>query len=88
MPDFIALHELLAKGRPDGLPVCRTATQVVCWGEFARRVTTRLAWLKGRQASRWLLSGDDPLAFAVDLLALCHAGNRNDISPCTDIACF
>ena len=53
-PDFIALHKLLAKGRPDGLPVCRTATQVVCWGEFTRRVTTRLAWLKGRQASRWL----------------------------------
>ena len=81
MPDFIALHELLAKGRPDGLPVCRTATQVVCWGEFARRVTTRLAWLKGRQASRWLLSGDDPLAFAVDLLALCHAGKRAVIPP-------
>ena len=80
---MIPLHRLLASGRADDHPVCHDAQRVVAWREFSRRVAARAAHFAGRNEARWLLSGGDPLDFAVSLLALLHSGKQEVIPPNT-----
>lgn len=82
-PHLMALHALFEQGRPDGQPVCHDGLRLVCWREFADRVSNLTGVLKRRHERRWLLATDDPLVFIVTLFALLHAGKQAVIPPNT-----
>jgi acyl-coenzyme A synthetase/AMP-(fatty) acid ligase/3-hydroxymyristoyl/3-hydroxydecanoyl-(acyl carrier protein) dehydratase len=79
--EFLAIHALLAHGRPDAYPVCQGAEGIVRWREFSGRVATAAEWLSKRAERRWLLASDDALTFAIGLLALLHAAKEVVIPP-------
>lgn len=80
---LIPLHLLLASGRVGDYPVCHDGQRFVCWSEFVEQVAARAEIFKNNDKSRWLLLTDDPKSFAVNLLALLHAGKQVVIPPNT-----
>ncbi|MBS0545685.1 MAG: AMP-binding protein [Proteobacteria bacterium] len=80
---FIPLHALLAAGRPAAHPVCHDGERLLSWRMFAGRVGALSARFAARPEQRWLLAGDEPLAFAVQLLALLYAGKQVVVPPGT-----
>ena len=79
--NLFPLGALLARGRPDDQPVCHDGRRWVRWKEFAGRVAGLTRELRARPEIRWLLTGDDPLEFAIALFALLHAGKQAVIPP-------
>lgn len=80
-PRLLPLRALFAEGRPDGLLVSHNGRRFVAWAEFAGRVAGLAKVLRQRPETRWLLTGDDPLAFAVYLFGVLHAGKEAVIPP-------
>jgi acyl-coenzyme A synthetase/AMP-(fatty) acid ligase/3-hydroxymyristoyl/3-hydroxydecanoyl-(acyl carrier protein) dehydratase len=79
----LPLHLLLASGRPGEHPVCHDGQRFVMWQEFTARVATHASHFSQCTERRWLLTDDDPLFFAIKLLALLHAGKQVVIPPNT-----
>ena len=82
-PLLIALHDLFTRGRPDEQPTGHDGLRLVLWREFSTRVARLAAALRQRPETRWLLTRDNPLDFAVDLFALLYAGKQAVIPPNT-----
>lgn len=73
---FKALHTLLAEGRSADHPVCQDGQRLISWQEFSGRVAAHAIRFNTHSELRWLLAADNPLDFAVLLLALLHAGKQ------------
>ena len=82
-PNFIALHSLFERGRPNASPVCQDGQRLVTWGEFAGQVSAQASRLKSRTEKRWLLAEDDCKTFTINLFALLYAGRQVVIPPNT-----
>jgi acyl-coenzyme A synthetase/AMP-(fatty) acid ligase len=78
---FRPLHTLLAAGRSADHPVCHDGQRFVSWQEFSSRVSAHAAYFTVRPELRWLIATDNPLNFAVLLIALLHAGKQIVIPP-------
>ena len=78
---LIPLHSLLSSGRNNDHPVCHDGQRFVRWREFSRQIVAQTEVLKKRNESRWLLTTGDPQIFAVNLMALLHAGKQVVIPP-------
>lgn len=78
---LLPLHALFADGRPDDQPVSHDGRRFVAWVEFAGRVAGLAGALGQRPEARWLLTGDDPLVFAINLFGVLHAGKEVVIPP-------
>ncbi|MDR1709865.1 MAG: AMP-binding protein [Candidatus Accumulibacter sp.] len=79
--NWLALHAMLAQGRPAGRPVSHDGRRYVDWKEFSARAAGLARVLRARPEVRWLLTSDDPLDFAVELFALFHAGKQAVVPP-------
>ena len=77
------LHALFEQERSDAQPVCHDGQRLLGWREFAAQVSRRVAMLRQRHETRWLLASDNPLVFIVELFALLHAGKQAVIPPNT-----
>jgi acyl-coenzyme A synthetase/AMP-(fatty) acid ligase len=77
------LHTLLTGDRAKEHPVCHDGERFVLWREFSGRAARCADRFKSRPESRWLLASEEPLDFAILLLALLHAGKQVVIPPNT-----
>jgi len=78
---FIPLSRLLSAGRPADHAVCHTGRRCVRWLEFSQRVGGLAYALERREEKRWVIHAEDPLDFAVGLLAAMHAHKHAVIPP-------
>jgi len=78
---FLPLSQLLARGRPAELAVCRDGGRDVAWHEFAARTGGIARAIANRSQRRWLLHCEHPLDFIAALLAVLHAGARAVVPP-------
>lgn len=83
VPLLLPLHALFAEGRSADQQVSHDGSRFVFWAEFAGRVAGLARDLRQRPETRWLLTCDDPLSFAVDLFAALYAGKEAVIPPNT-----
>jgi acyl-CoA synthetase (AMP-forming)/AMP-acid ligase II/3-hydroxymyristoyl/3-hydroxydecanoyl-(acyl carrier protein) dehydratase len=83
MATLIPLHALFSRGRANEHPVCHIGERFIEWHEFSASVASHAVMWKARPEIRWLLSSDDPRAFAINLFALLHAGKQVVIPPNT-----
>jgi acyl-coenzyme A synthetase/AMP-(fatty) acid ligase/3-hydroxymyristoyl/3-hydroxydecanoyl-(acyl carrier protein) dehydratase len=81
MTMFAPFHTLHSANRSSDHPVCHDGQRFVLWQEFSDRISAHAAHLSSRQELRWLIAIDNPLEFAVLLLALLYAKKQVVIPP-------
>ncbi|AXQ29299.1 4-coumarate--CoA ligase [Solimonas sp. K1W22B-7] len=74
MSEFIALGELMSRGRPAALPVAFDAGRDLCFGEFRAAVSGWQSAFRRQPGKRWALYSGDAYACASALFGAWHAG--------------
>ncbi len=80
---LLPLHNLFEHEGCGERPVAHDGQRLISCGEFSAAVAHLAAALRQRPEMRWLLTGNDPLAFVVELLAALYARKQVVIPPNT-----